>query len=344
MKVVIMAGGKGTRFWPRSVERKPKQFLSLTSKETMLQVTYGRFRKWLPRESIYVVTTKTYRSLVEQQLPDLPADHIIEEPAPRDTGPCVALTANFFLRREEDEVIVTAPSDQYIPDDEALMKALWKAEQRAESDLAIVTLGVIPTRAETGYGYIEAEESAEGIRRVRRFIEKPSHEKAQELILQPNMYWNSGIFIWKPSTIAFYMKLYQASIWKRIDLPGDTWKEGYSELPKISVDYAVLEKADTIWTVPVDFEWDDVGLWTSLERIHGTDEHGNLAEGPIRFLHSFNNIVFTDKAKTVVIGAADLIIVSTGEGLLVCHKSDEQLIKQVLQEWEREEEGGSERE
>ncbi|GIP31301.1 mannose-1-phosphate guanylyltransferase [Paenibacillus sp. J2TS4] len=339
MKVVIMAGGKGTRFWPRSVERKPKQFLSLTSQDTMLQITYGRFRNWLRGESIYVVTTKAYRSLVEEQLPDLPADHIIEEPTPRDTGPCLALTANYFLRSNDDEVIVTAPSDQYIPDDEALMQALWKAEEKAGNDLAIVTLGVVPTRAETGYGYIEAEEGSDGtIRPVRRFIEKPSQKKARKLILLPNIYWNSGIFIWKPSTIAYYMKLYQNSIWEGINLPGDEWKEGYSELPKISIDYAVLEKAETIWTVPVNFEWDDVGLWTSLERIRGKDQFGNMADGRIYFLHSFNNIVYADKQKTAVIGVADLIIVSTEEGLLICHKSNEQLIKKVLEQWEREKE------
>ncbi|WP_010271045.1 mannose-1-phosphate guanylyltransferase [Paenibacillus senegalensis] len=352
MKVVILAGGKGTRFWPRSVERKPKQFLALTSRETMLQTTYRRFASWLPANRIYVITTRAYRPLVEEQLPDLASDRIIEEPAQRDTGPCMALTAYRFLSEGDDEVIVTAPSDQYIPDERALQAALEKAEQGARHPLAIVTLGIRPSRPETGYGYIETAADQElpaddrrnreilpsdGLLPVKRFIEKPSLPVAEQLISQPNIYWNSGIFVWRPSTIAHYMKIYHRSLWDQIAKPGPMTEQQYLQLPKLSVDYAILEKAETIWTVPVDFEWDDVGLWTSLERIQKSDEEGNLLQGDVYTHHSERNIVYTDNKPAIVIGAQDLIIVSTDDGLLVCRKTEEQEIKTVLQQWEQRE-------
>lgn len=347
MKVVILAGGKGTRFWPRSVERKPKQFLALTSGETMLQTTYRRYLRRLSVSSIYVITTRTYRQLVEEQLPDLPAEQIIEEPAQRDTGPCLALTAHRFLSRGDDEVMITAPSDQYIPDDEALFAALEKAEKAARQDLAIVTLGIIPTRPETGYGYIETETESDatkgltvrqdGLFPVKKFIEKPPLAVAEQLIALPNIYWNSGIFIWKPSTIAHYMSVYQKSLWDRVTAPEGMSENDYLELPKLSVDYAILEKAETIWTLPVDFEWDDVGLWTSLERIHSPNKEGNLLQGDVYTYESVRNIVYSEKQPAVVIGAQDLIIVSTDEGLLICKKSEEQTIKTVLQHWEQRE-------
>lgn len=342
MKVVILAGGKGTRFWPRSVERKPKQFLALTSGETMLQTTYQRFLRWLPKQKIYVVTTRAYRRLVEEQLPELAAEQIIEEPGPRDTGPCMALTAHRFLSIDDDEVMVTAPSDQYIPDDHSLRLALETAEKGALTNLAIVTLGIVPTRPETGYGYIEAERRKEknqsinaqafGLLPVKRFIEKPTVSVARELIAKDNIYWNSGIFVWKPSTIAHYMKTYQKPIWDSI--ANQDGRE-YLQLPKISVDYAILEKAETIWTVPVDFEWDDVGLWTSLERIKELNEDGNMLQGDIHTYRSGSNIIYSENKPAIVIGVEDLIIVSTDDGLLVCHKSEEQEIKTVLQDWEQ---------
>lgn len=333
MKVVIMAGGNGTRFWPLSVSVKPKQFLSLNSRETLIQETYRRFRYWVEPEKIYIVTTTEYLSLVREQLPEISLDHIIMEPDRRDTGPCIALTALYFLDKGEDEVLVTTPSDQYIGDLDALMAVLNQAEQIAHSDKTIATLGIVPSRPESGYGYIEVEEKPrdKGIHKVKSFIEKPSIERAEQLIQKGNVFWNSGIFVWKPSTIAYYMNLYQRDMWEVICKNKRQLDKIYSQLPKISVDYAILEKADNIYMIPVHFPWDDVGTWTSLERIHQTDSNGNILIGDIQTLLASNSIVYSEKEKTVVLGVSNLIIVSTEKGLLVCHKSEEQRIKKILE-------------
>ncbi|XEC93404.1 mannose-1-phosphate guanylyltransferase [Paenibacillus tarimensis] len=334
MKAVIMAGGKGTRFWPRSTEAKPKQFLSLTTpNETMIQQTYMRFASWMPESSIYIVTTRQYLEIIREQLPRLAHDRIILEPEQRDTGPCIAFTALHFLRQSDDEVLVVSPSDHYISNGEALRKALIEAEKTARAGHNIVTLGIVPTRPETGYGYIEVEEDAreETPTRVKSFIEKPSKEKADHLFKRKDVFWNSGMFVWKPSTIAHYMKLHQERMWELLSYSGKNIESAYLSLPKISIDYAILEKADHIYVIPVSFDWDDVGSWTSLERIHDPTEEGNMMIGDVHAAFTNNSIIYSEKIQTVVIGAQDLIIVSTLDGLLICHKSKEQQIKNALE-------------
>ena len=331
MKVVIMAGGEGTRFWPRSVKGKPKQFLPLVSGETMLQLTYNRFRQLLPAEKIYIVTMKAYLPLIKEQLPELAEDHMIMEPDRKDTGPCIALTALTFLNKEDDEVLVTTPSDHYVSDGDSLMKALLLAEQVAANDSAIVTLGIKPVRPETGYGYIETEESGYGdqVLSAKSFIEKPTLDKAIQLFNRSDMFWNSGIMIWKPSTISHYMATFQSGIWNILTQSSDL-ELAYAELPKISIDYAILEKADTIYTIPVTFAWDDLGAWTSLQRVHATDSAENIVFGDVWLDDTSGSIIYGEGTKMIVAGVKDLIIVSTAHGLLVCHKSAEQRIKTML--------------
>lgn len=332
-----MAGGKGTRFWPKSTAKLPKQFLALTSARTMLQETYARYRSWLPPSAIYVVTTKEYMPLVKKQLPELSNEHIILEPARRDTGPCIALTALHFIRKNCDEVLVTVPSDHYLADVDELRRSLKLAEQKAKQPKAIVTLGIVPTRPETGYGYIQAKATTDemnaNVLKVQRFIEKPSLEKAQALLRMQHIYWNSGVFIWKPSTIAWHMQQYQSKLWNTLSQTDRQIDEIYTQLPSISVDYAILEKAKPIYTIVVQFQWDDVGAWTALERIHPLSENGNLIEGDVATLDASHNIIhLTDGRKAAVIGVRDLIIISTADGFLICHKSKEQAIKKLAQQ------------
>ncbi|MBB6675006.1 mannose-1-phosphate guanylyltransferase [Cohnella nanjingensis] len=340
MNIVIMAGGKGHRLWPHSAGGKPKQFLALTAEETMLQLTYRRLARFVAPPRLYVATAAAYVGLVREQLPELDPDRIITEPVQRDTGPCVALSALHFLRKKDDDVLIMIPSDQHIPDTGALASALEEAEAIAGVGRSIVTLGVVPNRPETNYGYMQADANDRlgSAYRVARFIEKPDADRAEALIHTPNTYWNCGIFAWRPSTIAAEMQAHQPGMWSRLAGAGEEWEAVYAELPKISVDYAILEKAKRVYTIPVDFEWDDMGRWTSLERVLNKDAHGNIVQGTVRAVASADNIIVGDQTRTVVIGVRDLIIVSTAEGLLVCHKSKEPLLKQIVQQLESEEE------
>ena len=333
-----MAGGNGTRFWPLSVNKKQKQFLGLINEKTMLQQTYNRFKKWVSQDKIYIVTTEEYAPLVKEQL-EVTEQNLILEPYQRDTGPCVTLTALTFLKEDDNEVFAAVPSDHYIPDDDSIFKLFTLAETTAESELSIVTLGIKPDRPETGYGYIQAEphnKFNENVLKVHSFIEKPNKYKAEELLKQNNVYWNSGIFIWKPSTIVHYMDKFQPQITKKIREYLNGNDSEYGNLSKISVDYAIIEKAEAKFMIPANIPWDDVGSWTALERLLKKNEEVNLLQGNIHVLSTNNCIIRTEEKKTIVIGAENLIIASTKDGLLVCHKSHEQEIKKILKEIEDE--------
>lgn len=335
-----MAGGKGNRLWPKSASGKPKQFLALTSEETMLQMTYRSLAKALPERQLFVATAAKYVDLVKVQLPELGEDRLIVEPVQRDTAPGIALTALRFLRNDDDEVIVTMPADHLIPDTKSLVDRLTEAEAQAEAPDAIVTLGVVPTRPETNFGYIHTHLEASGsVRKVRAFLEKPNKERARVWMAMQGVYWNSGIFVWKPSTIASAMKRHRPDIWNPLLEAGDDWEEAYARLPKISVDYAILEQSEHLYCIPVTFDWDDVGTWRSLERFGRSDGDGNVVIGNAMLANATNNIVFSEKRQAIVLGADNLIIVATDEGLLVCHKSSESLLKKYVQLLENSEGG-----
>lgn len=328
-----MAGGKGTRFWPSSTATKPKQFLSLLSQQSMLQETYARFVKRLPASQIYVATINAYVELVKAQLPELPFDQLIIEPIARDTGPCIALTALYFLHKQQDDVLVVIPSDQYIADDEPLWEALVLAQDKASEGHSTIMLGVRPTRPETGYGYIRTKEAAAhgNLRPVVTFIEKPAIEIANQLYQSENTFWNSGIFVWRPSTIAYLMDTHCSAIWSPLMKHYPHIDNMYSELPQLSVDYAIIEKAEQLFVIPIQFDWDDVGTWNAIQRHHKADSAGNLLKGPIQVQQAQDNIIFSNKT-AVIIGVDHLIIVSTDEGILVCHRSEEHRLKEMIPE------------
>ncbi|WP_027087816.1 mannose-1-phosphate guanylyltransferase [Cohnella panacarvi] len=339
MKIVIMAGGKGNRLWPKSASGKPKQFIALNSDETMLQTTYRSLARYLGREKLYVATAAQYLALVQEQLPELDPARLIVEPLQRDTAPCIALAALRFVREGDDEAIVTMPADHLIPDTRALVAKLAEAEVHAEAGEAIVTLGVVPNRPETNYGYIHTGDEGGSAMKVRAFLEKPSKERAEEWISMQGVYWNSGICVWKPSTIASAMERYQPSIWYPLLEAKAIDESVYEKLPRISIDYAVLEKSEHTYCIPVSFDWDDLGTWQSLERIGQTDASGNIAIGDVLFAEASNSIVYADMRQAIILGVDDLIVVATDEGLLVCHKSKEPLLKKYVQQLDNEEGG-----
>nr|WP_246627959.1 mannose-1-phosphate guanylyltransferase [Paenibacillus oenotherae] len=334
-----MAGGKGTRFWPRSVESAPKQFLSFHSERTMIQETVGRFSKLVPKSNLYIAVPHRYLSLLKQQLPDFALEQLIIEPEQRDTAACMALTARRFLDEGDDRPIVFVPSDQHVGDEEAFLAAITLAADTACKPRAIVTLGVAPSRPEIGFGYLHTEESdpgdrlPEGVLRVRRFLEKPNQEQAVQLIRKPGIYWNSGIFAWRPSTIAHCIEAHQPHIWNSLQLHRGNTEAAYAAMPSVSIDYAVMEQAEFIYCIPVSCGWDDIGSWAALRRHVHPDASDNVRKGRAALHESTGNTVIVDDKQAIIIGVHDLIIVSTSNGLLVCPKADEPRLKTWLNQF-----------
>lgn len=343
--LVIMAGGVGSRFWPMSTAERPKQFIDVLGVgRTLLQLTFDRFEGIVNPENVWVVTNQNYTELVKEQLPEVPAGNILSEPCRRNTAPCIAYVSWRIKNSDAKANIVVAPSD-HIVTNVAEFKRVVKMCMKftAETD-SIVTLGMRPTRPETGYGYIEADLSATSARnkeifRVDKFREKPELETAIKFIQQNNFYWNAGIFIWSAATIINAFRLYQPSIAKifdRIRAKLGTPEEQeiintvYPDCENISVDYAIMEKADEIFVCPADFGWSDLGTWGSLLIQSKKDLYGNAVIGSDVDVYNTKNSIINvhDMKKTVVQGLDGYIVAEHDGTLLICKLSEEQRIKQ----------------
>lgn len=340
---LIMAGGKGTRFWPLSTEEKPKQFLKLLSDDTMLQMTVKRIEELMPLDRIFICTGEKYVNLVKEQVPNLPNRNIIIEPEGRNTAPCIALSAMIINRYYKNATMVVLPSDHLVRDDGKFINTIKNAYEFVNDYInSIVTLGIIPTRPETGYGYIKLDnenvELNSNIKKVKEFVEKPNLEKALQYLRSKDYYWNGGMFVWKINRILELTKIYLNDTYEAIkdimtvdeEKLQDVVNENYYKTENISVDYGIMEKVDDIYVIPSDFGWDDVGNWTSVERYSDKDENGNVfnAEGvPFK---SNNNIVLTNK-KILLNNVNDLIVVETDEYIMISSKHSEQQIKEAKQ-------------
>lgn len=341
---VIMAGGIGSRFWPMSKTSNPKQFLDiLGTGETLIQMTYERFLKTCPRENIFVVTNTQYKDLVLGQLHGLSEDQVLCEPSRRNTAPCVAYAAYKIHALNPDANIIVAPSDHLILKTEEYVQILRLALNKAESGNFLLTLGIKPSRPDTGYGYIQfmdAEDSAM-VRKVKTFTEKPDHELAQTFLDSGDFFWNSGIFIFSSKSImdAFNKHLPEvgdlfAGGMELYNTPKEEEhiKDVYAVCKNISIDYGILEKADNVHVVLSDFGWSDLGTWGSLYTHLEHDTSGNACVGDeIRMYDSENCVVNVPKGKLAVIqGLEDYIVVDTHQTLLIVRKHDEQKIKQFV--------------
>ena len=286
---VIMAGGRGERFWPKSRIHLPKQFLSLTAdKETMIQKTVSRLLPLVDEADIFVVTNAQYADLVAEQLPQIPAENVILEPCGRNTAPCIALAAAVIEKKYGGEaMMLVLPSDHLIRYEDMYMDTLRQAIAVAESGQRLVTIGITPTYAETGYGYIQFERDESlglpGVYQVSRFVEKPDLETANVYLASRRYLWNSGMFVWKTSTILRNLEKYMPQVYAGTHAIADHFgtdaftkalEQGYPELESESIDFGVMEKADEIYTIPGSFGWDDVGNWLAVERINSTNELG----------------------------------------------------------------------
>ncbi len=343
--LVIMAGGIGSRFWPMSTPERPKQFIDvLGCGRTLIQLTADRFKGICPPENIWVVTSEDYADIVREQLPEIPEKNILREPCRRNTAPCIAYVSWCIKARNPKANIVVTPSDHIVMDVKEFQRVIKASLQFTDNTDAILTLGMKPTRPETGYGYIEADLSTTSARnreiyRVDSFKEKPDLQTAERYVKKSNFLWNAGIFIWNVGTIVNALRIYQPGISKIFEelIPYyDTpvlQEKINKEFPKcdnISVDYAILEKADEIFVFPASFGWSDLGTWGSLHSQSQQDTNHNVCIGEnIKLFETKNCLVHTTQEKKVVIQGLDGYIVAEKDNtLLICQLSEEQRIKQ----------------
>lgn len=346
---MIMAGGIGSRFWPRSRTNYPKQFLDiLNTGKTLIQWTYERFTAFIPAENIYVVTSGEYTGIVQQQLPGLNPEHILSEPSRKNTAPCVAYISFKLLQKDPEASLIVAPSDHLILDNDNFRKITLQALSFVGHIKSLVTLGINPTHPNTGYGYIQhdALPVADGIYKVKTFTEKPNLELARTFLASGDFLWNAGIFVWQVKNVIKAFETYQPEMFELFDAekehfntPGE--KEAVNRIyplcTNVSIDFAIMEKADNVYVIPSSFGWSDLGTWNSAYDNLEKDYLGNAVAG--------ENVIVIDATKCMVSAPAnkllvlqgldDYIVVDTSDVLLICKKEKEQSIKEYVAEVKR---------
>ncbi len=339
--VIIMAGGVGSRFWPYSRNSYPKQFLDVLGVgKSLLQLTYHRFVNICPKENIYVVSNEKYSDLISEQLPDLTSDQILLEPNMRNTAPCIAYASYKIASKNPDACLIVTPADHAIFLESEFENTVKTAIEAASKDNIIVTIGIKPTRPETGYGYIQFQESEGKVKRVKTFTEKPQLELARTFFESGDFVWNAGLFIWNVNTIINAFTSYLPDIAETFSaINGDYYTEkeqdritwAYQHTKAISIDFGVMEKADNVYVVPAEFGWSDLGSWSSLHEIMVKDQDQNVIEGNAMVYESNNCILRTPKDKLVVIqGLEGYLVADCEDVLLICKKDDEKKIKSIV--------------
>ncbi len=342
---LILAGGSGERFWPLSRRSRPKQLLRLISKQTLLEQTLARLDGLVPPERILILTNVEQETAVRELLKDFPKENIVAEPAKRDTAAAVALGAGWVAGRDHSATMLVLPADHVIVDGKAFRETLSTAAKAAEETGSLVAIGIKPTWACPGFGYIEQGQPMRlrddagkiAIHRVLRFREKPNVDLAESFLRKGNFRWNAGMFVWSVPTVLSEFNRHApelADFISQIRAPGKFEKvlrDSFSKLPRISFDYAIMEKADRVLMVEASFDWDDVGSWTAVARYFKNDDEGNAANCAITALDSSNNIVFEqDDATIALLGVHNLIVVRTKDALLICHRHQAENIKNLI--------------
>jgi len=342
---VILAGGRGERFWPLSRYEHPKQLLKLTSSRTMIEETIDRFEGFIPKEKVLIVTGTYLKDKILEAVPSLTQDNLLLEPEGKNTCLAVGLAAVHIMAEDPDGVMVVLSSDHLIHPRERLISLLRAGSEEAREGDYLITIGVVPSRAETAYGYIELDEEfalKEGVTfyRVKRFKEKPIPTKAQEYYLDRKHLWNSGMFIWRADAILNAIgkhapEIHQCLMDYHSCMHGSDMQKArgelYSKCANISIDFAVMEKASNVLTIKGDIKWDDVGSWLAMDRIHERDRSSNVCLGDVVVEQSYENIVVNDADGVIAcLGASDLVIVRTGEIVMVAHKTRVAEVKDLL--------------
>ena len=341
---ILMAGGVGSRFWPVSTQDFPKQFHDmLGTGDTLIQKTFHRLAQLIPEENIFILTNQRYNDLVFEQLPMVTQRQVVLEPAMRNTAPCILYAALKIKKENPDAVMIVAPSDHWIEDENAFVQNVQQAFDFCAKHDALMTLGITPTFPNTGYGYIEFDKSfTKDIKPVHQFREKPDYETAKSFLAQGNFLWNAGIFMWSVKNVISAFKNHQPNLYALFEKGIDSYntkseddfiKENYGKAENISVDYAIMENSNNVFVIPATFDWNDLGTWGSLyDKLDKDDLENVKINSRVLALDASGNLIRTKRDKIVVVeGLNDYIIVDKEEVLLIFPKSKEQDIKEILQ-------------
>ena len=346
MYVVIMGGGSGKRFWPKSREALPKQFLKIAGEKSMLRETFDRAKDLTKEDKIFVVTHKNFVSKTKEDIPQISYDNILAEPDARNTAPCIALSLFYLTTFYPKEDILFIPADHFIKDNRKFAKAVLLAQKRVEKTKGLVIFGIKPRYPETGYGYIKKGKASDKINgktifEVKAFVEKPNKKKALQYIKSKNYLWNSGMFLFNADRLENSIKSYLPSVFEKFnnadlsskeDFKGEKLASLYSGLPSISVDYALIEKESKVDLVECDFDWSDVGNWRALEEIWKSDKNGNVIKGNHFVKDSSRVIADVGEKMFVALGVEDLILIDTKDVVFVCKKDSVDKLKEMLEE------------
>lgn len=338
---VIMAGGVGSRFWPRSKEKRPKQLLQIFGENTMIQDTVNRLDGIVKKENIIIITNRIQKPLVKQQLDGIPEENIIDEPFGKNTAPCIGLASVIVAERNPRAVMITLPADHLINDVKTFQSTILTAAKFASEKKALCTIGIQPTRPETGYGYIQINENpvAEDVFKVSTFAEKPNKATAERFIQCGDFFWNAGMFIWSVETISgeiqkYMPELYEgmAEIKNSIGTPDfmNTLVNVYGQLKSISIDYGIMEKSGIVHLIKGIFDWNDVGSWEAVYQLSDKDKSQNAMTGNVYTEKTNNSYIYSPEKFTAVIGADNLIVIDTPDALLVCNRENAQDVKLVV--------------
>lgn len=341
---VIMAGGVGSRFWPFSTNERPKQFLDLFGMgRTLLQMTFDRFKRIMPVENIYIASNTLYKDLILEQLPEITENQVLLEPARRNTAPCICYAVNKIMALNENANIVVSPSDHLILKEDEFVEIVKSGLNFTENNDCLLTLGIKPSRPETGYGYIQVDgnDGKKDFYKVKTFTEKPNLELAKVFLESGEFLWNSGMFLWNGKTISEAFDLYAIEMSNKFksgkefyntDKEQDFINNIYQSCTNLSIDYAILEKAKNVHVIAAEFGWSDLGTWGSLYELSNKDENNNVTlKGKSLLYESKNNIIAIPEGKLAVVqGLDDYIIAQADNALLICQKSEEQRIRQFV--------------
>lgn len=340
---VVLAGGRGERFWPLSAKTHPKAFLRLVGRDSLLQATVERVRVLFPWTRILVVAGRAHADLVRQQLPELPDANLLLEPFGRDTAAAIGFASLYVERLDPEAVMVVVPADHYIPEGQLFAAGLRQALILLElRPTWVVTIGIPPTRPETGYGYLECGETLPdlpGTFLIRRFLEKPDLKTAEQLARDGGHYWNSGIFFWRSTTIQGLLARHMPEAWAGLCRIREAWgveevlAREFSALRRVSVDHGVLERMDAgLAMVRADFAWDDLGSWDALARVLPVEENGNVIIGEVQCLDTSGSVIISTDQRVAALGVSDMIVVASKDGILVCPKGRSQEVRRLVGE------------